>query len=249
MRTDGSNTCHCIVIVKSPRNHVDFVPPRPEPSTTSAAELPNADLDVDLELLERVQEFVRARREHRPYDPSLEEAWAEFHETFDPLIRRVASAYHVSSYDLMDCVQEVWAKVIQGLLHLHFDPVRGRFRGWLFTLTSHVLCDLERKWNAHVLVQLNARREDDLLSPDDPVSACERVWIMEEVRELLSIMQTHLSPRRYQVLYLRWIEGFSVDEIARSLAITRQQVYSDHTRAWRKLRILFGQERFTARAV
>jgi RNA polymerase sigma factor (sigma-70 family) len=59
--------------------------------------------------------------------------------------------------DLDDCVQEVWAELVTLLRVLRYDPRRGRFRTWLYTIVHSRATDLLRRRLRHPADGLGAR--------------------------------------------------------------------------------------------
>src|SRR5262245_12142469 len=68
-------------------------------------------------------------------DRSDQQAWAAFDRRYAPLIRRWCHDWFPSDAD--DLVQEVLVKLIAAAGAFDYDPRRGRFRGWLKTVTRH----------------------------------------------------------------------------------------------------------------
>ena len=72
----------------------------------------------------------------------------------------------------------------------------------------------------------------------DPAAAYERRQTLAQVRSALAQLSSEVSPKSYQVLYLRWIEGRPTAEVAAALALTPGQVRFRTYRMKRKVRDL-----------
>jgi RNA polymerase sigma-70 factor (ECF subfamily) len=68
-----------------------------------------------------------------------EDAWGTFVALYAPLVFRYCRLRGLQDADAEDVTQEVLLKV----RHFEYDPERGRFRGWLATVTGHAI---ERVW-------------------------------------------------------------------------------------------------------
>src|ERR1700731_821993 len=83
----------------------------------------------------RVSLLVRLR------DPGDESAWKEFVELYAPLVYGYARKQGLQDADAADLSQEVLGAVAGSIGRLDYDPSRGAFRNWLFTLVRRRLAD------------------------------------------------------------------------------------------------------------
>src|SRR5262245_31400848 len=90
-------------------------------------------------------------------DPADGEAWAEFHQLYGPMIR--GWCRHWFPRELDDMAQEVFMRLSTCLRGFEYQPEKGRFRGYLKTVTSRLMADLKE----HRL-RLHAVGDDDVLS-------------------------------------------------------------------------------------
>ncbi len=198
--------------------------------------------DIDLELLQNTQAYLECRSQRRTPDCHLVEAWDQFYDTCDPLIRRFAGAWRVPEADLNDCVQQVWVELVGKLRH--YDPRRGRFRSWLYTLVHSRVTDLLRDRVHHPTGTLSSEMEERLCGRDsDPAAECERRWERVAVREVFALLHRRVSPANFLLLYLRWMEGWTVRDVAGLLGLTPPQVWIREHRVKHRFRRLF--ERYT----
>src|SRR5438046_2590559 len=68
-------------------------------------------------------------------------AWTQFVELYAPLIYGFAKKSGLQDADAADVTQEVLRAVAGAARRLEYDPNRGTFRGWLFTICRRELCD------------------------------------------------------------------------------------------------------------
>src|SRR5207302_6943832 len=69
------------------------------------------------------------------------EAWRQFVRLYAPLVYRYARRKGLQDADAADLTQDVLRAVSAAAGRLAYDPARGTFRGWLFTLAHHRLYD------------------------------------------------------------------------------------------------------------
>jgi RNA polymerase sigma factor (sigma-70 family) len=67
------------------------------------------------------------------------EAWGQFVEIYAPLVYDMARRRGLQDADAADLTQEVLRSVSGAIERLDYDPGRGTFRGWLFTVTRNAL--------------------------------------------------------------------------------------------------------------
>ena len=198
--------------------------------------------DVDLQLLEKTQAYLRSLRAGGEPGPGARRAWEEFYRRHRPLVRRVVEACRLSAQDAEDCSQEVWAAILHGLNRLAYRAGEGRFCCWVLSVIRNRVIDFVR----------SERRERPSLFPDlervtccrelDPVRAYERDENRELVRRVLGRLQVQVSTVNYQIVHLRWIEGQTVSEVAARLELTPEQVRYRHYRVKKRLRALLQSQ-------
>jgi len=84
---------------------------------------------TSLSLLERLRQA-----------PANQEAWEEFVEHYGRRIYGWCRAWHLQDADARDVTQMVLLKLARKMSTFVYDPA-GSFRGWLKTVTQHVLSD------------------------------------------------------------------------------------------------------------
>jgi RNA polymerase sigma-70 factor (ECF subfamily) len=66
-------------------------------------------------------------------------AWEQFVEIYAPLIFGYATRHGLQESDAADLTQEVLGRVHTAIRKFDYDPQKGKFRGWLLTLTQNAL--------------------------------------------------------------------------------------------------------------
>ena len=67
------------------------------------------------------------------------EAWGQFVEIYAPLVYDLARRRGLQDADAADLTQEVLRSVSGAIGRLDYDPGRGTFRSWLFTVTRNAI--------------------------------------------------------------------------------------------------------------
>src|SRR5205085_2607216 len=64
-------------------------------------------------------------------------AWSQFVDLYGPLIFAFGRRRGLQDADAADLAQDVLARVCQAVRTLEYDPARGSFRSWLYTVTRN----------------------------------------------------------------------------------------------------------------
>src|SRR5205807_10230663 len=82
---------------------------------------------------------TRASLVVRLRDPRDEAAWREFVDLYAPLVYGYARKQGLQDADAADLSQDVLGAVAGAIGRLEYDPRRGAFRNWLFTVVRRKL--------------------------------------------------------------------------------------------------------------
>ena len=83
-------------------------------------------------------------------DAGDQAAWALFVDLYAPVIYGFGCKHGLQDADAADLTQEVLRAVSTGIRKLDYDPQRGTFRGWLFTVVRNKLRNLVASKNRQV---------------------------------------------------------------------------------------------------
>ena len=96
--------------------------------------------------------------QHPATNPSLllrlrdcgnQRAWDEFVQIYAPLIFGFCRKHKLQHADALDVTQEVFLSVLGSISDFEYRPARGRFRGWLLTVTRSKLSNYFRRLNRY----------------------------------------------------------------------------------------------------
>src|SRR5690242_10686647 len=65
------------------------------------------------------------------------DAWREFVQIYGPVVYRFARNRGLQDADAADLMQDVLRSVARNAPKMEYDPGRGTFRGWLYTVTRN----------------------------------------------------------------------------------------------------------------
>ena len=178
-------------------------------------------------------------------DSGDEAAWKEFVELYTPLVYGYARKQGLQDADAADLCQDVLRAVAGAVGRLEYDPQRGSFRNWLFTVVRRKLA----RWRTaqqnrtrgsgdpavnQLLEQCPAPAEGEA-DGDAEWEAAWRdrlfAWACEQVRRDVRAVT-------WQAFWRTAIEDQPGRQVAADLGLTIAAVYSAHSRVLARLREL-----------
>jgi RNA polymerase sigma factor (sigma-70 family) len=173
-------------------------------------------------------------------DARDDRAWSQFVELYAPLVYGFARRHGLQDADAADLTQVVLQAVSGGIRRLDYDPRRGSFRGWFFTVMRNKLrnffaaqkqpgrgtgdSDAQR-----MLQQLPARADDQTAWWDQEYEQRVFSWAAEQVRG-------GFQDSTWQAFWQTAVEGKTGPEVARALRTTVAAVYLAKGRVMNRLR-------------
>jgi RNA polymerase sigma-70 factor (ECF subfamily) len=172
-------------------------------------------------------------------------AWSQFVEIYAPLVYGFARKHGLQDADAADLTQDVLQAVSGGIRRLDYDPRRGSFRGWLFTVVRNKLRNFLAAQNRPGRGSGDSdaqRRLQELPAPDDGQSAWwdqeyERhvfAWAAEQVRGAF-------SEATWQAFWQTAVEGKTGPQTARHLGLSVAAVYLAKGRVMARLKELIRE--------
>jgi RNA polymerase sigma factor (sigma-70 family) len=167
-------------------------------------------------------------------------AWAQFVEIYAPLIYGHARKSGFQDADAADLTQEVLRTVARTVGRLDYDPERGSFRGWLFTIVRN----LERNYLIQRKRQLKARGATGMQALLEAQAAPEaedaRCWEEEHKQRLFTWaaekVRAQVKPSSWDAFWQTAVEGKDHAEVARALQISVGAVYVAKSRVLARIR-------------
>jgi RNA polymerase sigma-70 factor (ECF subfamily) len=167
-------------------------------------------------------------------------AWSQFVEIYAPLVFSFARKHGLQDADAADLTQDVLQAVSGGIRRLDYDPRRGSFRGWLFTVARNKLRNFlaaqKRPGRGtgdtdaqHRLQELPAREEDQTAWWDQEYERRVFSWAAEQVRGTF-------QKSTWQAFWKTAVEGKTGPEVARALQMSVAAVYLAKGRVMARLK-------------
>jgi RNA polymerase sigma factor (sigma-70 family) len=176
----------------------------------------------------------------RVRDLSDREAWQDFVECYAPRVFAWCRRFNLQDADAADATQTVLLKLVEGLRSFDYDSGRGRFRGWLKTVTRHVAADLARSWrdrgtgDSQFLLSLENMEQPN--AADSLLEEVERGYQRELLRRAGMTVRVRVQPRTWEAYRLTCEEQVAAPDAAERLGMPVSEVYVAKSRVLKMLR-------------
>jgi len=166
-----------------------------------------------------------------------QEAWERFVELYAPLVYGYARKRGLQEADASDLTQEVLRAVAAAAERLEYDPRRGSFRGWLYTVTCNKFRDFAE--HRQRLCQGSGDTAVQAVLNDQPVPE-ESQWEEEYQQQLFALaadrVRGEFEVTTWRAFWQVAVEGRSAKETAAALGTSVGAVYIAKSRVLARLR-------------
>jgi RNA polymerase sigma-70 factor (ECF subfamily) len=168
------------------------------------------------------------------------QAWGQFVDIYAPLIHGYVRKHGLQEADAADLTQEVLGVVSRSIRTLDYDPRRGSFRGWLFTIVRNRVRNLLTRRRPHEQGTGDTGAHNLLREQPDRTQDPDAVWEQEYERQLFACaakcIQGRVQDSTWQAFWQTTVEGKSVKEVAGRLNLTLAAVYLAKSRVMAQLK-------------
>jgi RNA polymerase sigma factor (sigma-70 family) len=169
-------------------------------------------------------------------------AWHEFVEIYGPVVYDYGRRHGLQDADAADMTQEVLRSVVGAIEGFRYDPRRGSFRSWLFTVARTKRLNLVSRRDRHPQVgsdqEIDHRLNEVCARDDDETEAA--VWDRAFEQRLLDRAAEHVrnevNEATWQAFRRTAIEGAAPQNVAQELGMSIGAVYAARCRVLARLR-------------
>lgn len=166
-----------------------------------------------------------------------EDGWQQLAELYAPLIAKWGRQKQLSSADVDDLIQEVFASLVTAMNT--YDPEKGRFRGFLYTITERRVVDILRRSGRE---QSISGYESAIAAFDDDESPPSQDALIFLFQRGLDMLQRQSNPRTWQMFEQTMLRNRTPTEVADELGVKVNTVIKGRLRLCEKLRGLLADE-------
>jgi len=165
-----------------------------------------------------------------------QQSWQDFFDTYWKLIYGMAIKAGLTDAEAQDVVQETVVNVAKKIKDFQVGREHGSFKAWLLQITRWRITDQFRKRlpaiaHGHpVITDRSTARTSTVERIADPASLnLDEVWELEWEQNLaeaaLEKTRQQVNPQTYQMFQLHAIKQLPASKVAKTLGVTRAQVY------------------------
>ena len=174
------------------------------------------------------------------------EAWGQFVEVYAPLVYDMARRRGLQDADAADLTQDVLRSVAGAIGRLDYDPRRGTFRSWLFTVTRNALNTFFEAQRRLPRGSGDSAVQDWLANQPDSADE-SAVWDREYERRLLDVaaeqVRLEFENPTWQAFWRTAVEGQPAREAAEGLGMSVGAVYIARSRVLSRIKEKVAQLR------
>ena len=167
-------------------------------------------------------------------------AWTEFVQLYGPVVYGFARKRGLQDSDAADMVQEVLRSVARNAERMEYDPKRGTFRGWLYTVTRNKIYNFLSSQKRRPRATGDTTSQERLESYADPSNEAEADWELEYQRRLsakaMDRVKHEFQPATWEAFLGTAVEGRPAQEVGETLKMTSGAVYVAKSRVLARLR-------------
>jgi RNA polymerase sigma factor (sigma-70 family) len=174
-------------------------------------------------------------------DPQDHDAWQQFFQVYSSIVYGFARRRGLQDADAADLMQDVLRRVASSAGKLDYDPRRGTFRGWLFTITRNRLVDFLHQRQKQVQGAGGSDMHERLDEQAAPADGSDQQWEQESQRGILSWaierIRGDFQEKTWQAFWLTAVEGRAPQAVAEQLRMSAGALYVAKSRVLARLKI------------
>jgi RNA polymerase sigma factor (sigma-70 family) len=177
---------------------------------------------------------------NRLKDGADADAWHEFVHLYGPVVYGFARKRGLQDADAADLMQEVLRSVARNAVRMEYDPKRGTFRGWLYTVTRNKIYNFLNGQRNRPRGTGDSAAQERLDAVADRTDDREDDWELEYQRRLsaqaMELVRGEFQPNTWQAFWRTAVEGRPAQEVGGELKMTPGAVYVAKSRVLARLR-------------
>jgi RNA polymerase sigma factor (sigma-70 family) len=165
-------------------------------------------------------------------------AWREFVHLYAPVVYGFARKRGLQDADAADLMQEVLRSVASAAQRLEYDPARGTFRGWLFTVTRNKVFNFLESRSRRVQGSGDSRVQQRLEQHADGHLSAD--WEADYQRALaaqaMERVKSEFQATTWEAFIQTSVEGRSPAQVGMRVGLSVGAVYVAKSRVIARLR-------------
>ena len=166
------------------------------------------------------------------------DAWEDFVEIYTPLIFGFGRKQGLGEADASDLTQEVMRSVFRSIQSFEYDPNKGSFRSWLYTVARRRYCDLIAKQSRRPLARGGDTGQMMIQEHPDPKEAHD--WELDYKRQMFlwatGKIRGNFTDNAWKAFWATAVEERDPEQVGAELEMSRGAVYAAKARVIGALR-------------
>lgn len=168
------------------------------------------------------------------------DAWREFFQLYGPVVYSFARNRGLQDADAADLMQEVLRSVARNADKMDYDPKKGTFRGWLYTVTRNKIYNFltANKNRPKASGDPEVWERIDKVADND--QGLDATWELEYQRQLaakaMENVKSEFQKATWEAFWKTAVEGRPANEVGAELNMTAGAVYVAKSRVLARLR-------------
>ena len=181
----------------------------------------------------------------RVRDAADHDAWDRFARLYGPLIYRFGRRQGLQDADAADLVQDVLLSAALAMVRFEYDPQRGRFRSWLFTVARNALSRMLTRRAGRPDTSGGRRSTLTAASACEKSNELEQSWDRDYRRQLfewaVQQVQPQVEPNTWKAFQLTAVQNVEPAAVAGRLGMSVGAVYIARSRVTDRIRQVIRQ--------
>ncbi len=167
-------------------------------------------------------------------------AWQEFVHLYAPLIYGFARKRGLQDADAADLMQDVLRSLSSAVHRLEYDPARGTFRGWLFTVTRNKVFNFLESRSRRVQgsgdSSTQQRLEQHAATEGEMSAAWEADYLRAMAAQAMERVKGEFQAATWEAFVQSAVEGRTPSQVASRVGMSVGAIYVAKSRVIARLR-------------
>jgi RNA polymerase sigma-70 factor (ECF subfamily) len=169
-------------------------------------------------------------------------SWSEFVGLYGPIIYGHARRQGLQDSDAADLMQDVFRSICSTAGRFDYDPSRGKFRSWLFTIVRNKLRDQRGRCRPIATGGSDANlRLNEIPAENDGEEAWNRDYQQRLFAHAASLVQGQVRDHSWRAFWRTAVDGASASAVAAELGLPIASVYLARSRITARLRMIVAE--------
>src|SRR5688572_30566424 len=166
---------------------------------------------------------------NRLRDGTDSDAWREFIHLFGPVVYGFARNRGLQDADAADLMQEVLRSIARNADKMEYDPKRGTFRGWLYTVTRNKIYNFLNGQRNRPRGTGDSAAQERLDSVPDKADDPDADWDLEYQRQVsakaMDRVKHEFQKSTWEAFWRTAVDGRPAGDVGGELGMSTGAVY------------------------